>query len=129
MYCSNSEILIARGFFNFGCHKNVDKKNKYIIILTMRDNYHSKYGKFYASTKWRKLRNQKFADADGLCEMCKKEDRYELGKEVHHIVPIEKDWDRRLDYDNLILLCPMHHNEVHERQSVLQDFLKYWNNQ
>ena len=95
----------------------------------MEENYHSKYGKFYASKKWRDLRNRKFADADGLCELCKKKERYELGKEVHHIVPIEKDWDRRLDYDNLMLLCPMHHNEVHERYGALQSFLSFWDSQ
>lgn len=31
------------------------------------------------------------------------------GLSVHHIVPINKDWDRRLENDNLITLCDMHH--------------------
>ena len=29
--------------------------------------------------------------------------------EVHHITPIEEDFDRRLDNDNLICLCSYHH--------------------
>lgn len=29
--------------------------------------------------------------------------------EVHHIIPIAKSWDRRLDDYNLITLCTMHH--------------------
>lgn len=93
----------------------------------MGKNYHDKYSSFYNSPEWKTLRNQKFADANGLCEMCQKEGVVTVGKEVHHIEPIEENWDKRLDYDNLILLCPMHHNQVHERQSALQDFLKYWN--
>ena len=28
---------------------------------------------------------------------------------VHHIVPIEEDYDRRLDDDNLITVCDIHH--------------------
>ena len=92
----------------------------------MGNNYHDKYCAFYASKEWRNLRDVKFADANGLCEMCKADGVIQVGKEVHHIVPIEKDWSKRLDYDNLILLCPAHHNEVHERQSSLQEFMKIW---
>lgn len=29
--------------------------------------------------------------------------------EVHHIVPLEEDYSKRLDEDNLITLCPVHH--------------------
>ena len=29
--------------------------------------------------------------------------------EVHHIIPIEADYDKRLDNDNLITLCQWHH--------------------
>lgn len=31
---------------------------------------------------------------------------------VHHIVPIEEDYDRRLDDDNLITLCRHHHEQA-----------------
>lgn len=90
------------------------------------ENYHDKFGVFYASKAWQDLRNRKFYDADGLCEMCRKDGVIREGKEVHHIVPIEDDWTKRLDYDNLILLCPTHHNEVHERQSEFGKFMKIW---
>lgn len=29
---------------------------------------------------------------------------------VHHIIPIEKDYEKRLDNDNLITLCRYHHD-------------------
>lgn len=91
-------------------------------------NYHEKYAEFYNSKEWKNLRNQKFYDADGLCELCKKNKIVERGREVHHIIPIEKDWSKRLDYDNLILLCNDCHNAQHERISPLQKFLKDWEN-
>ena len=91
-----------------------------------RVNYHEKYNSFYQSNEWQNLRNQKFYDADGLCELCKKNGIIRQGKEVHHIVPIEKDWNKRFDYNNLILLCPDCHNAQHERISPLQEFLKDW---
>lgn len=91
-------------------------------------NYNEKFSSFYNSCEWKKLRNQKFYDADGLCELCKKKKIIKQGKEVHHIIPIEKDWNKRLDYDNLILLCSDCHNLQHERISPLQKFLKDWEN-
>lgn len=88
--------------------------------------YHEKYAEFYNSSDWKNLRNQKFYDADGLCEICKKNGIVNQGKEVHHIEPIEKCWEKRLDYNNLILLCADCHNTQHERISPLQKFLKDW---
>ena len=91
-------------------------------------NYNEKFSQFYNSSEWKILRNQKFYNADGLCEICKKKKIIKQGKEVHHIIPIEKDWSKRLDYDNLILLCNDCHNEQHLRISPLQKFLKDWEN-
>lgn len=91
-------------------------------------NYHEKYAEFYNSKEWKNLRNQKFYDADGLCELCRKKNIIRQGKEVHHIKPIETNWELRLVYKNLILLCPDCHNAQHERISPLQKFLKDWDN-
>lgn len=89
-------------------------------------NYHKKYRSFYQSRAWRQLRALKFANADGLCERCKKKGIVRRGKEVHHIVPIEKDWEKRLDMDNLELLCTDCHNQGHGRESALQKFNQFW---
>lgn len=94
--------------------------------MKRNENYHKKYNAFYTSKQWQRLRQQKFQDANGLCERCLKKGIVRAGKEVHHIVPIDKDWEKRLDYDNLILLCNDCHNEMHERISPLQEFLKAW---
>jgi 5-methylcytosine-specific restriction protein A len=66
--------------------------------------------------------------ANGLCEHCLKKGIVRAGREVHHIIPIEEDWNKRLDIDNLVLLCPDCHNAEHERISPLQKFLKDWEN-
>ena len=88
--------------------------------------YHEIYNSFYCSKQWQELRNRKWYDADGLCEMCKKKGIIREGIDVHHLVEISKDWSKRLDYDNLVLLCKDCHNEIHNRQSALQYFLNFW---
>ena len=40
-----------------------------------------------------------------LCEMCKENERLTVATEVDHIVPIKKDWSKRLDINNLQSLC------------------------
>ena len=99
-----------------------------------KQNYHEKYSQFYNSVQWHTLRNRKFYDANGICENCYKEvdslgnHKIKQGREVHHIIFIEDNWNKRFDYDNLILLCPDCHNSAHERISCLQKFLKDWEN-
>lgn len=50
-----------------------------------------------------------------LCQMCIRGLYNPLraltydGLSVHHVVPLEKDFDKRLDNDNLLLLCERHH--------------------
>ena len=89
-------------------------------------NYHEKYNSFYQSKEWQLLRNQKWVDADGLCEMCRAKGIIKAAREIHHKIPIEEDWSKRLDYDNLIALCSDCHNQQHLRISPLQKFLSAW---
>ena len=90
--------------------------------------YHERYNSFYQSAEWKALREARFAFAEGLCEMCRKKGIVRVGREVHHRVSIQDDWSKRLDFDNLILLCPDCHNLMHERISPLQKFLREWEN-
>lgn len=91
-------------------------------------NYKDKFQAFYNSKDWKNLRALKFADANGLCEKCLKVGKVVQGVDVHHIKPIEFYWNKRLDYYNLILLCKDCHNEIHNRESSLQKFLRDWDN-
>lgn len=91
-----------------------------------KKSYHDRFDSFYNSPEWKALRNQKFVDADGLCELCQQKGKVKVAKEVHHIKPIEYYWEQRLDYDNLICLCAEHHREQHNRDSSLQKFMRFW---
>ena len=47
--------------------------------------------------------------------------------EVHHIVPIEEDFNQRLDNENLLSLCSYHHKMADKGQiprKVLQDIVR-----
>ena len=90
--------------------------------------YHEKFDKFYQSKEWQLLRNQKWVASEGLCEMCRAKGIIREAKEIHHIEPITENWNKRLDYDNLIALCSDCHNAQHKRISPLQKFLKDWDN-
>ena len=49
------------------------------------------------------------------------------GVEVHHITPINEDYNKRLDNDNLISLCSMHHHMADNGEiprEVLYDLVK-----
>lgn len=63
---------------------------------------------FYASRVWRKLRKVKLLN-NPICEECKKA----YATEVHHLIPLEDNYDLRLSYDNLQSLCkPCHSIET-----------------
>ena len=83
-----------------------------------------KYEQFYNSKAWRTLRS-KYINKHYLCEECQKEAEQNkeyticLAEEVHHKEPIQTEagWLKRLDWNNLISLCHMHHDIMHKRFS------------
>ncbi len=91
-----------------------------------RLNYQQNFDFFYQSWEWKQLRAYKFTKENGLCERCRAKGIIRAGKEVHHIIPLDKNWEKRLDIENLILLCPDCHNEKHGRESSLQKFNHFW---
>lgn len=64
---------------------------------------------------WRKAKRKALDRDDGKCQICGK-DKSDLGRNppVHHITPIRTfdDLSKGHDLDNLITLCPKHHQEV-----------------
>ena len=58
-----------------------------------------------------------------LCQICLKEKKFTYNNlQVHHIVPIEKDNDKKLESDNLITLCAYHHKQA-EINKILKEEL------
>lgn len=43
--------------------------------------------------------------------------------EVHHIIPLEEDYNKRLDSDNLITICRYHH-ELAEKGEISREALQ-----
>lgn len=70
---------------------------------------------FRSSRKWREKRERIRRRDKNLCQICIR-NLYDTqcqymfeGLSVHHAIPIEQDWDKRLDDDNLLTMCGMHH--------------------
>lgn len=94
------------------------RKKKKTIQIDFRNTY-----------KWKQKRNQIKIRDKYLCKVCitgKYNTLYKYNYdelEVHHIVPIEEDYSLRLDDNNLITLCRMHH-EMAEAGKISKEELK-----
>jgi len=53
---------------------------------------------------WDKL-SKRFRANNPWCSECLRNGRYTLARDVHHVVPIERDPSRRLDVTNLVAVC------------------------
>lgn len=71
--------------------------------------------RFRSSRKWREKREQVRQRDHNLCQICIRglhnaDRKYNYQNlSVHHAIPLESDYDRRLDTDNLLTVCGMHH--------------------
>ncbi|MCP8969713.1 HNH endonuclease [Ectobacillus ponti] len=76
-----------------------------------RDEVH----RFRTLQVWIKKRNYIRQRDTHLCQVCTRQlydthTQYTYDDiQVHHIVPLREDWERRLDEDNLLCLCRPHH--------------------
>ncbi len=101
-YCSKCLPIIEE-------QRNEYKKKRENRYNKNRD---PKYKEFYNSKEWKMLSYKKMQDSNYMCEY---KDCENLATEVHHKIPIREDWNKRLDYDNLMCLCVEHHNQIHNR--------------
>lgn len=72
----------------------------------------SKADKFRCTAAWQKKRAYIAARDRHLCRICLANGIYSHDIQVHHITPLAEDYDKRLDDDNLISLCPLHHEQA-----------------
>ena len=76
--------------------------------------YNKEYTAFYNSTQWRKLRQQVLMRDNYLCQHCLAEGVVnDKNLIVHHIVELKRDWNKRLDMENLEAVCRTCHNKIH----------------
>lgn len=84
--------------------------------------------RFRSTSAWQKLASWTKGRDRHLCLACLHEDPPRLttsGLSSHHIVPIKESWDERLDPDNVVTLCPLHH-ELAESGEIPADRLAAW---
>lgn len=101
--------------------------------IKARQSYKKASGKkiqaFRRSEKWKKKSIEIRTRDKYCCQICRRnlyeaERQYETeGISVHHIMPLAKNWDMRLNNDNLISLCQRHH-EMAEKGKIPKEELR-----
>lgn len=98
----------------------VDSKNETSVAIR----------KFRDSPSWRKKREQIQERDNYLCQVCLR-NLYNtinqftyINTSVHHIVPLVSDWSKRLDDDNLVTLCSMHHSYADDGYIPIDNLLQ-----
>lgn len=85
--------------------------------------------KFRWSKAWQKKREEIRVRDNHRCQVCARllfhpAREYETDDlSVHHAIPIDAEWDRRLDNDNLLTLCGQHH-EMAERGVISYEVIQ-----
>ncbi len=101
--------------------KEIDLKRQDRRINTDRSYNRARYSRdrqsymFYHSDEWQALRREALVRDNALCQDCKQVGIVTPAVEVHHIVPIKQEWNRRYSIDNLLCLCKECHNKRHNR--------------
>lgn len=69
------------------------------------EEYRENSKEFYKSKEWRELRFEVLKENGGHCCLCGRGVKDGVVLHVDHIIPLSKDWSKRLDKDNLQVLC------------------------
>ena len=87
--------------------KELTKTHKTITnilpIIFPEEYEHSKY--FLKTQKWRLLRYKALKQSNGRCCLCGRSAKDGVVLHVDHIIPISKDPSKKLDINNLQVLC------------------------
>ena len=79
--------------------------------------------KFRNTIEWTNKAIEIKEDSKYLCSICLANNIFNYNKlEVHHIEPINENYNRRLDNYNLICLCKLHHIQA-ERNEIKREYL------
>jgi 5-methylcytosine-specific restriction endonuclease McrA len=81
-----------------------------------QERYRKDIDKFRSTAVWQSKREQIKQRDKYLCQICIREQYDTVNKftydnlSVHHAISLEQNYDKRLDDDNLLTLCGMHHD-------------------
>ena len=82
----------------------------------------SEADKFRRTSRWQKKREEIKKRDLFLCQICIRElyntvTKYNMKDlSVHHNIPINEDYNKRLDNDNLLTVCSYHHEMCENRE-------------
>ena len=85
--------------------------------------------RFRWTKAWQRKREEIKERDKYLCQICIRklydtETQYSYSSlEVHHAVPLEEDYEKRLDDDNLITLCERHHEKAERGEIPRKEIL------
>lgn len=85
--------------------KRIQEKEKKNLEERNWSEYHKKTKEFYSSDEWRRLRYIVLREQEGRCQCCGRSAKDGVVLHVDHIIPLSKDWSKRLEKDNLQVLC------------------------
>lgn len=106
------------------------KCKKYNSDRYIRDKENESYRLFYTTQTWKNKREDILRRDNYECQMCKTLCKYEVATDVHHVLSLRDNYDKRLDNDNLLSLCHhCHHNIVHALDLNNKSKLKKYINQ
>ena len=82
-------------------------KNKKVKTYRRGNNnsYRQMASSFYKSREWRELRYDILKSQVGKCHLCGRTRKDGVILHCDHIVPLSKDWSKRLDKSNIQILC------------------------
>lgn len=120
-YCSEQgcKELIQAGRYCSSHKRRVRKKA-----------WHSNNKSFYRTQAWRDLRDFVYERDGGCCNRCGK---FVFGREAHahHVIPIRVNARKKLDADNIVILCnvchPIVEDETNERHNLKSATKFNWN--
>ena len=85
----------------------------------------SKANRFRKTNLWKEKSMEIRRRDNFLCQVCLKENIFNYQNlQVHHIISIERNFDKRLDNDNLITLCSKHHKQAENQEIKAEELLK-----
>lgn len=120
---------------------DINEKERYKVYSKkrMQDAEQKRHQSFYNSDDWKRIR-------DAIIANCFSIDIIEFfrtgalveGFTVHHIIPIEDNWNSRFNIDNLIYVSESNHQRIHmeylkgqrekeQMQKILFDLKQKWN--
>lgn len=116
-----------------GCSEKAKKESDKIY-----DKYQRVNKDLYNSKEWKFIREACKKRFSGLCIWSLyKYKRIIVGNLTHHIIPVEDDKEKSLDFSNLVYLSNEAHREIHElyedekkeTQKLLHEYMDTWDDE